>query len=161
MRRAGFMVGVVSDSYFVAADILRRRIFADFALAHTLQFDADTCTGEVHLNPAFMPLRPSPGAPPDKGHVVRRFRRDAAHTPWQTIWAVGDHVNDLDMLREADRAFVIEPKSAWPTSLNCCRWCRQARTTHRRERRRRQVRHGRCLAVRSASWDSLTVEAIS
>jgi glucosyl-3-phosphoglycerate synthase len=112
MRRAGFMVGVVSDSYFIAADILRRRIFADFALAHTLQFNADTCTGEVHLNPAFMPLRPSPGAPPDKGHVVRRFRRDAAHTPWQTIWAVGDHVNDLDMLREADRAFVIEPKSS-------------------------------------------------
>jgi phosphoserine phosphatase len=112
MRRAGFMVGVVSDSYFIAADILRRRIFADFALAHTLQFNADTCTGEVHLNPAFLPLRPSAGAPPDKGHVVRRFRRDAAHTPWQTIWAVGDHVNDLDMLREADRAFVIEPKSS-------------------------------------------------
>lgn len=33
-RRAGFMVGVVSDSYFVAAEIIRRRIFADFALAH-------------------------------------------------------------------------------------------------------------------------------
>jgi glucosyl-3-phosphoglycerate synthase len=117
MRRAGFMVGVVSDSYFIAADILRRRIFADFALAHTLQFNADTCTGEVRLNPAFMPLRPSPGAPPDKGHVVRRFRRDAAHTPWQTIWAVGDHVNDLDMLREADRAFVIEPKSPLLTQV--------------------------------------------
>ena len=35
-KRAGFMVGIVSDSYFVAAEILRKRIFADFALAHTL-----------------------------------------------------------------------------------------------------------------------------
>lgn len=112
MRRAGFMVGVVSDSYFMAADILRRRIFADFALAHTLQFNGDICTGEVHLNPAFEPLRPSRGAPPDKGHVVQRFRRDAQQPPLQAIWAVGDSRNDLEMLREADRAFVIEPKFA-------------------------------------------------
>ena len=27
------------------------------------------------------------------------------------VWAVGDHLNDLEMLRQADRAFVIEPKS--------------------------------------------------
>lgn len=111
MRRRGFMVGVVSDSYFVAADILRRRIFADFALAHTLQFNGDTCTGEVRLNPAFLPLLPSRGAPPDKGHVVQRFRRDATQLPWQAIWAVGDNSNDLGMLREADHAFVIAPKT--------------------------------------------------
>ena len=55
LRRAGFMVGVVSDSYFVAAEILRRRIFADFALAHTLQFQSDVCGGTVRLNPAFLP----------------------------------------------------------------------------------------------------------
>ncbi len=111
MRRAGFMVGLVSDSYFIAAEILRRRIFADFALAHTLQFNGDICTGELKLNPAFQPLRPSRGAPPDKGHVVRRFRRETAQTPWEAIWAVGDNDNDLGMLLEADHAFVIEPPS--------------------------------------------------
>lgn len=111
LRRAGFMVGLVSDSYFVAAEILRRRIFADFALAHTLQFDGEVCSGELRLNAAFLPLRPSRGAPPCKSHVLQRFRRDAGEPPLETVWAVGDNVNDLEMLREADRAFVIEPKT--------------------------------------------------
>lgn len=110
LRRAGFMVGVVSDSYFVAAEILRRRIFADFALAHTLQFDADVCSGELRLNPAFLPPDAGRDAAPCKRHVVRRFRLDDAAPPVQTVWAVGDNLNDLEMLREADRAFVIDPK---------------------------------------------------
>lgn len=112
LRRAGFMVGLVSDSYFVAAEILRRRIFADFALAHTLQFDGEVCSGELRLSAAFMPLRPSRGAPACKSNVVRRFREDEAEPKLEAVWAVGDNVNDLEMLREADRAFVIEPKSA-------------------------------------------------
>jgi phosphoserine phosphatase len=112
MRRAGFMVGLVSDSYFIAAEILRRRIFADFALAHTLQFNGDICTGELKLNPAFQPLRPSRGAPPDKGHVVRRFRRETAQTPWEAIWAVGDNDNDLGMLLEAAGSRVLRA-GAW------------------------------------------------
>ena len=112
MRREGFMVGVVSDSYFVAAEILRRRIFADFGLAHTLQFEGEVCNGELHVNAAFTPLRPSQGAPACKSNVVRRFRQDDAAPRLETIWAVGDNANDLDMLREADRAFVIEPKLA-------------------------------------------------
>lgn len=110
LRRAGFMVGVVSDSWFVAAEILRRRIFADFALAHTLQFDGDVCTGQLHVNAAFAPLRPSRGAPPCKSHLLRRFRQDEAAPKVATIWAVGSSANDLEMLREADRAFVIQPQ---------------------------------------------------
>lgn len=51
MRRAGFMVGIVSDSYYVAAEVLRRRVFADFALAYTMQFRNEVCTGELRLNP--------------------------------------------------------------------------------------------------------------
>jgi glucosyl-3-phosphoglycerate synthase len=110
MRRAGFMVGVVSDSWFVAAEIVRRRVFADFALAHTMQFDGDVSSGHVHLNPAFMPQREGQQGPLCKSHVVRRFREDPNEPRMQEVWAVGDNANDLEMLREADRAFVIEPK---------------------------------------------------
>jgi phosphoserine phosphatase len=111
MRRAGFMVGLVSDSYFVAAEIIRRRIFADFALAHTLQFDGEVCSGTLHLNAAFAPADSDPAAPLCKSHVVRRFRDDTAAPPVAEVWAIGDNLNDLEMLRLADRAFVIEPKS--------------------------------------------------
>lgn len=111
MRRAGFMVGLVSDSYYVAAEILRRRIFADFALAHLLQFDNEVCNGSLRLNPAFMPTQPGRGAPLCKSHVVQRLRDDEASPRIDEVWAVGDNLNDLEMLRAADRAFVIEPKS--------------------------------------------------
>lgn len=114
-KRAGFMVGVVSDSYFVAAEILRKRIFADFALAHTLQFQGDVCTGELSINSAFMP---DPDAAPDtaqapisKHHVVARFRHSSIQPNFEQIWAMGDNENDIDMLHAADRAWMIEPKS--------------------------------------------------
>lgn len=114
MRRAGFMVGVLSDSYFIAADILRRRVFADFALAHPMQFDGDVCTGQVKLNPAFLPIDAGPGTPVDPGaacksHVLRRFKAEAPDL--RECWAVGDNLNDLALLRLADRAFAIEPQA--------------------------------------------------
>lgn len=112
MRRAGFMVGVLSDSYFIAADILRRRVFADFALAHTMQFDGDVCSGQVKINPAFMPMREGDGTPVCKSHVLRRFRAEAGDQPLLECWAVGDNLNDLNLLRLADQGFAIEPKAA-------------------------------------------------
>jgi len=111
LRRQGFMVGVVSDSYFVAAEVMRRRVFADFALAHTLHFQGEVCSGDVRLNPAF---EGPEGSAPSKGWVVQRFRdeRDADGRPaFDEIWAVGDNVNDLPMLAAADAAFVVAPKA--------------------------------------------------
>jgi glucosyl-3-phosphoglycerate synthase len=112
LRRAGFMVGLISDSYFIATEVMRRRIFADFALAHTLQFDAEVCSGQLRLNPAFVAHSGDPGPPICKSHVVRRLREDRVVPPVSEVWAVGDNVNDLGMLRAADRAFAIDPKSA-------------------------------------------------
>jgi glucosyl-3-phosphoglycerate synthase len=112
MRRSGFMVGIVSDSWFIAADILRRRIFADFAVAHLLQFDNDTFSGRVQLNPAFTAVVDDGSGIPSKHHVVERFRDDPVPPRVTDVWAVGDNVNDTAMLRCADRAFVIEPKRA-------------------------------------------------
>ncbi len=111
MRRSGFIVGVLSDSYFVAADILRRRVFADFALAHTLQFEGDVCTGQVRLNPAFQRAEGGEGEPVCKSHVLRRVKADCSGAPLLECWAVGDNLNDLGLLRLADRAFAIDPKA--------------------------------------------------
>ena len=116
-KRAGFMVGVVSDSYFVAAEVLRKRIFADFALAHTVQFQGDVCTGELTINSAFLPdpQTPDPASARigiSKHHVLNQFRREDIRPGFDTIWAMGDNDNDVDMLSMADRAWMIEPKSA-------------------------------------------------
>ncbi len=110
MRRAGFMVGLVSDSCFVAADIVRRRVFADFACAHLLHFDNGVCTGDWRVNPAFLPLQAGSEASPNKAHVAQRFLQDSATPAVTEVWAVGDAVNDLQLLQQAHRAFVIDPK---------------------------------------------------
>jgi phosphoserine phosphatase len=118
-KRAGFMVGVVSDSYFVAAEVLRKRIFADFALAHTVQFQGDVCTGELSINsvfmadPALLPAAPGAGevAAISKQHVVAQFRHADLAPAFSQIWAVGDNDNDIGMLQLADKAWAIEPKS--------------------------------------------------
>lgn len=114
MRRAGFMVGIVSDSYYVAAEVLRRRVFADFALAHTIQFRNEVCSGDLRLNQAFVAPDNAGMKSMCKSHVLRRLRADPAQPDWApfaTTWAVGDNLNDLELLRAADRAFIVEPKS--------------------------------------------------
>lgn len=115
MRRRGFMVGLVSDSYFVAADILRRRIFADFAMAHTICFEGEVCNGQMRTNPAF--LSSDSRATQDesetcKSHVLKRFLSDESSAKVNLSWVVGNRANDLAFMLMADRAFSIEPKSA-------------------------------------------------
>lgn len=112
MRRRGFMVGVVSDSYFVAADIVRRRIFADFAMAHTMGFDNAVCNGRTQINPAFLPEFQSASPVVCKSNVLRRFLSDSVQPAINLTWAVGDNLNDLELLHLADRAFAIDPKSS-------------------------------------------------
>jgi glucosyl-3-phosphoglycerate synthase len=90
---------------------VRRRLFADFALAHTLQFQSEVCSGQVRLNTACLPRDGEGGPSVCKGRVVRSLREDRAHPRVTEVWAVGDNLNDLGLLRAADRAFVIDPKS--------------------------------------------------
>lgn len=111
MRRRGFMVGVVSDSYFVAADIVRRRIFADFAMAHTISFENDVCSGNIRINPAFFSGPHQSDSSICKSNVLRRFLNDPNAPAVNLTWVVGDNINDLELMRLADRAFAIDPKS--------------------------------------------------
>lgn len=110
-RRAGALVGVVSNGYFVAAEILRRRVFADFAIAHTLQFVGDVCTGECRVNTAFLPPNgPGPGEA-GRRHVTQWFRKDHKPPGVEKVWAVGHHPDCADLLQEADEAWVMAPIS--------------------------------------------------
>lgn len=111
MKRNGFMVGIISDSYFIAAEIIRKRIFADFAIAHTLKFRNDICSGELNLNKDFYPERSMGNAKPCKSNVIQRFLSKNNKPSFLEVWAIGDHLNDLDMLLLADKAFVVDPKS--------------------------------------------------
>src|SRR5262249_39295164 len=51
-RSAGHRVGDVPDSYRGAAETVRRRVFADFSLAHVMRFRRGVATGELTPSPA-------------------------------------------------------------------------------------------------------------
>jgi phosphoserine phosphatase len=111
MRRERFMVGVISNHYFVGTEIVRKRIFADFALAHVLQFQNDICTGKLQFNEAFRKEFERSDLSVCKSHVLDQFRAKTNAPVFEEIWAIGDGQDDIKMLSLANRAFVIDPKS--------------------------------------------------
>jgi glucosyl-3-phosphoglycerate synthase len=101
MRRRGFMVGVISDSYFVPTDIVRRRVFADFALSHGLQFEADVCNGRLNTNElAFT-----------KSGLIDCFKDPQLIKPMRNIWVLGNSPDYQSLMRLSDRGFVLDPKA--------------------------------------------------
>lgn len=122
LRRAGYIVGLLSDNYFVAAEILRRRVFADFGLAHTLQFNGDVCSGELRINPAFLPEPEDGHGTICKGHITARIRNDSAFPKVSVICAVSSADADIDLLESADQAFLlVSATRAKPAYSQCTR----------------------------------------
>ena len=110
LRKAGYRVGIVTDSYHFAAETVRRRVFADFAFAHFMRFRNGKASGRVHLCPAM--IHPQGCAEHDHCklnvllHLMDRFQL----RPDQ-ILAVGDGENDICMLRAAGKSVAFQGKN--------------------------------------------------
>lgn len=110
LRKAGFHVGVITDSFHVASAIVRRRVFADFSFAHLMRFRGGKSTGRVTLAPAMS--HPS-GCKVHKyckvnflRHCVERLGVEA-----DRILAVGDGENDICLLKAVGFSVAFQPKS--------------------------------------------------
>jgi glucosyl-3-phosphoglycerate synthase len=110
LRKAGYRVGIVTDSYHFAAETVRRRVFADFAFAHFMRFKNGKASGRVHLCPAM--IHPKGCAEHDHCkvnvllHLMERFQLNA-----DQILAVGDGENDICMLRAAGKSVAFQGKN--------------------------------------------------
>ncbi len=109
LRKLGFCVGIVTDSFHIAAETVRRRVFADFALANVIEFRHGKATGVVTLEPPFR-----------SGHVgwrgydklnALRFLVKRMGISARQVLAIGDSNNDIGMLRAAGSSFAFQPKS--------------------------------------------------
>lgn len=109
MRREGFMVGLLSNHFFAGTEIMRKRIFADFALAHVLQFQNDICMGHVLLNEAFLNDHDRTDDSVRQVNVLDQFRAKTSAPFFKEIWVISNGHDHIDLLTRADRAFVIEP----------------------------------------------------
>ena len=110
LRQAGYRVGIVSDSYHVAAEVVRRRVFADFSVAHIVQFRGGKATGRVTLSPVMAHPR---GCRQHRHckvnvmlHLLERAGIGAEH-----VLAVGDGENDICLFQAAGRSVAFQPKT--------------------------------------------------
>lgn len=110
LRKAGYRVGIVTDSYQVVAETVRRRVFADFSLAHLMRFKGGKATGRVTLCPAM--IHPEGCTEHDHCKVnVLYHLANRLNLALENILAVGDGENDTCMLRKAGTSFAFQPKS--------------------------------------------------
>ena len=110
LRKAGYRVGIVSDSFRVATEIVRRRVFADFSIAHMMRFHKGIASGEVMISPA---MRHEQGCQEHgicKKNVLLHLCEHLGLTPDKVI-AVGDSDPDSCMVREAGIGIAFQPKS--------------------------------------------------
>jgi len=108
LKKRGYIVGIVTDSYFIAAEIIRKRVFADFSIAHLLEFKKGIFTGELEISPLFIA---------DKctkhdicklnvlGHIERFYDMDHS-----LIHFAGDGLNDICLLEKLSNTFAVKPK---------------------------------------------------
>ncbi len=106
LRKAGYRVGVVTDSYHIAADIVRRRVFADFTVAHVMKMRDEVATGELVLSPAMSHERGCKQHSFCKANVLLHLS-ERTGVPIADFLTIGDGLNDVCMLRKAGISFAV------------------------------------------------------
>jgi glucosyl-3-phosphoglycerate synthase len=110
LRKVGYRVGIVTDSYRVAAEIIRHRVFADFSVAHLMPFQNGRARGELTLSPAMTHPEGCKEHEYCKLNVAKHLMAEMGIGP-DRVLAVGNGDNDICLLKAADTAVAFRPKS--------------------------------------------------
>jgi len=108
LRKLGYQAGIITDSYSVASEIVRRRVFADFSIAHHIKFHHGICTGRLTFSPAMFHAQGCPKHIYCKRNAMVHLMNKLGIGP-QHVLAVGDSENDICMLEAAGRSVAIRP----------------------------------------------------
>ena len=111
LRKAGYKVGIVTDSYHVVAEIVRRRVFADFSFAHFMRFKNHKATGRVTLCPAMVHTGGCTLHDYCKLNVLEHLKERFDFTREHFV-AIGDGITDICMLQHAGCSIAFKPRTA-------------------------------------------------
>jgi glucosyl-3-phosphoglycerate synthase len=110
LRKRGYRVGIVSDSYRIITEVVRRRVFADFSVSNLLRFRQGRATGEITVSPIFLHDSGCPEHELCKWNVLMHLEEKLSISS-ENVLAVGDSANDLCLLRRAGVGIAFEPKT--------------------------------------------------
>lgn len=111
LRRAGYRVGIVTDSYRIASEVIRRRVFADFSIAHLMRFRQGKATGAITLSSAMKHPLGCNTHEYCKLNVMHHLTEKMGLTP-EHVLAIGDGENDICLLRAAGLSVAFRGSTA-------------------------------------------------
>jgi glucosyl-3-phosphoglycerate synthase len=101
LKKRGYKIGIISDSYQVITQYVGERIGADFSLANELQFDNGYLTGEVLIPSYFHYSEESTCRHQVCKTNALRYASHKYNVPLSQCIVVGDSDNDICMLQHA------------------------------------------------------------
>lgn len=110
LRKVGYRVGIVTDSFCIPSEIVRRRVFADFNLSHMMRFHRGKATGQITLSPAMSHPQGCPQHALCKVNVMHHVLDQMGLSPADVL-AVGDGENDVCLLNAAAVSVAVHPQS--------------------------------------------------
>ena len=101
LKKRGYIVGIISDSYDCITNHIKNKLGMDFSLSNELEFSKSICTGEVKI-PSFLFSRPESLCKHTlcKTNAMLNVLNKYQIKRENTI-AIGDSMNDLCMIKEA------------------------------------------------------------
>jgi glucosyl-3-phosphoglycerate synthase len=111
LRKAGFRVAIVTDSFHIPSEIVRRRVFADFSFGHLMRFRRGRSTGRMTVCPAMLHEDGCEEHDCCKINVLHHLVERIRIAP-ERVLAVGDGLNDVCLLKAAGCSVAFQPKSS-------------------------------------------------
>jgi len=101
LKRRGYIVGIISDSYDCITDHIKNKLDIDFSLSNELEFSQSICTGEVRI-PSFFFSNPQSQSKHTfcKANALLNILNEY-NIKKENCMAIGDSLNDLCMIKEA------------------------------------------------------------
>ena len=101
LKQQGFIIGIITDSYDIVANLIKEKAGADFAIGIRLIFENDTATGEIEIPSEYFKSEVSLCMHNYcKGHAFVNAAKIRSISLGNTV-AVGDGENDICMIKAA------------------------------------------------------------
>lgn len=108
LKRRGFIVGIISDSYDTITNHIKNKLGMDFSIANELEFSKSICTGEVKIPSYFFKGQDSIcNHPVCKTNVLLKMLQKFGIQIQNSV-VIGDHHSDYCIIEKSGKGVAIK-----------------------------------------------------